>query len=172
MEHNRSSPLDEEKSGEIHAVFVSHPMMLIFKWSVILGLWLVSLAFLLMIVPDMFVIRTVFFLTMIVGLSAMLISVFIHWSVNTDILTDRQLISVHFHGLFHYSLEEIELSNVHSIDVRQEGILPNIFNYGDLLISSEIFGKNTQHDIILKNIAHINDVAKKVKKQCAFCKNR
>ncbi len=137
----------------IVGIFRSHPLMFIGKWVVIFSVTnttaFISLFFLNREVQDIIL----FGITMLLMLGALLISSFTHWWVNTDIITTEKLICIRYHGLFRYSIDEFALHSIQAIDVRQHGVLQNLFGFGNVELSSEVTGGAK---IILKNISNID----------------
>lgn len=90
-------------------------------------------------------------------ISAAFVSTFTHWWVNTDILTTDKLICVRYHGLFRFSVDELALEDIRAIDIRQDGILQNLFGYGNVELSSELTGNPK---IMLKNICNVDRLSR------------
>jgi hypothetical protein len=100
------------------------------------------------------------------------ISSYIHWKLNIDVVTKEKLICVRFHGLFNFSLEELSLSQVKSINLKQKGVLQNIFSYGNIYIASEFHEEQSQENVlILKNVWPAEKVLSTIKRQVDIFRN-
>lgn len=137
-------------------MYRSHVLMLIGKWLVIVFL---AACFLLAVSPSLPAAPLDFVL--LIGsafliFGGLLVTSFTHWRVNTDLITHDRLICVRLHGIFHYSVDSIPLRKVHSIDFRQEGLLQNLFGYGNIYIASELYNE-AEKNIVLRNIARFEE---------------
>lgn len=118
------------------------------------------------------VIQMLFLLWTILITFGVFVSSYIHWKLNIDVVTKEKLICLRFHGLFDFSLEELSLSQVKSINLNQKGLLQNIFCYGYINIASE-FHEEGQHEnvLVLKNIWPAEKVLNTIKEQVDIYKN-
>lgn len=72
-----------------------------------------------------------------------------------DIVTNRRVVDVNQNGLFSREISELSLEDVEDVSVHYQGILPTLFNYGDILIQTA----GTQSNFMFHNIRSPRDVA-------------
>lgn len=93
----------------------------------------------------------------------LLLLLFLVWTnyyLDMWILTDRRLIDIEQHSLFHREVAEIPLSKVQDVTIEVKGIIPTLLKFGTIKIQTagerNFFIHNVPHlyrikDIILKN---------------------
>lgn len=61
---------------------------------------------------------------------------FITWYYNAAIITTKRIINIDFHQLVMKDVAETKISLVQDVSYNQEGVLPNMFGYGHVLIQT------------------------------------
>jgi len=146
----------KRRHSEFLDVFHSHPLILIAKWLVMVLLVICITGLIFIILPREITFYLLFAMFVVLVFFGLLLSSYTHWRVNTDIVTKENLVCIRFHGLFHFSIEEYAIWEMHSIDVRMEGFFQNVFSYGNVLISGDIVNDDLTENIVLKNIGHVH----------------
>ena len=141
------------RDEDIVGIFRSHPLMFIGRWVIILSVTN-TIAFTSLFFVERELLHIILFgVFLVLFLTGLLVSSFTHWWVNTDIITRTKLVCVRYHGLFRFSVDELALHNIQAIDIRQEGVLQNLFGFGDVELSSEVTGSEK---IILRNVCNLD----------------
>lgn len=61
---------------------------------------------------------------------------FITWYYNAALITDKRVIDVNFHQIVLKDVAETKLALVQDVSYKQDGVLPNMFGYGFILIQT------------------------------------
>lgn len=86
-------------------------------------------------IPDLKVVLVLIpFYYLLVALYAF--SHFITWYYNAALITDKRVIDIDFHQIVLKDVSETKLALVQDVSYKQDGVLPNIFGYGFILIQT------------------------------------
>lgn len=157
--------------SNIIGIYRSHPLVLLKKWFVMTVLSGI-IFFLTLVVPAQniklrIIIGVLFFLVIL----SLLISSYIQWRSNIIVITEKKIVMVKLQGVFRFSLEEFYLERVKGLDIVREGIMQNVFDFGDIHVSGEIHGDEGT-DTVLKNIWPVDEAFSLLKKQADFYRER
>ncbi len=61
---------------------------------------------------------------------------FVTWYYNAALVTDKRIIDINFHQIVLKDVAETKLALVQDVSYKQDGVLPNIFGYGYILIQT------------------------------------
>lgn len=61
---------------------------------------------------------------------------FVTWYYNAALITDKRIIDIDFHQIVLKDVAETKLALVQDVSYKQDGVLPNIFGYGFVLIQT------------------------------------
>jgi hypothetical protein len=68
--------------------------------------------------------------------SAYVIERFLHWYFNVYFITNRHLIDINFYSLLNSQTTEVEIRDVESTQVSVKGVIPPLFNYGNVIVQT------------------------------------
>lgn len=72
-----------------------------------------------------------------------------------NIVTDRRIVDINQNGLFSRDVSELSLEDVEDVSVQFSGMMPTLFNYGDIMIQTA----GTKNNFTFLNIRNPRDVA-------------
>jgi len=61
---------------------------------------------------------------------------FLHWFFNIYIITNKRIVDIDFVQLLYKKFSEANISKIQDLSYRTTGLLPTIFNYGDVYIQT------------------------------------
>lgn len=64
------------------------------------------------------------------------INTFVDYYLDAWAITSDRVVNVEQHGLFNRTISELDLTRVQDVTSEVKGVLPSIFNYGDILIQT------------------------------------
>lgn len=68
--------------------------------------------------------------------TAFVLESFLSWIFDIYIVTDERIIDVEFVNLLHKKVAEAEISKIQDVTYKVGGVIPSIFNYGDVFIQT------------------------------------
>lgn len=86
------------------------------------------------------------------------ITTFVDYYLDAWIVTTRRVVNVEQHDLFHRTISELDLSRVQDVTSDVKGIIPSIFNYGNVHVQSA----GSLERFVFEEIPHPHDVRKKL----------
>ena len=68
--------------------------------------------------------------------AAYVIEQFLHWYFNIYIVTNQHLVDINFDSILQREVLEAGIENVESASSRIKGIIPSLFNYGNVVVQT------------------------------------
>lgn len=60
----------------------------------------------------------------------------LHWYFNVYIITNKHLVDINFYSLLNSQTTEVEIKDVESTAVSIKGVIPPLFNFGDIVVQT------------------------------------
>jgi uncharacterized membrane protein YdbT with pleckstrin-like domain len=157
------SQREEEK---IYLVIREHPVLPALRLGVVVFLFIIGVAAqiaLPRLLPDLFTdivqgVYTLLFSIYYLGLLLGALLVFVFYYLSLQIITDMRMVDVDQSGLFRRKVTEIQIENVEEVTSSSHGILPTIFNFGNVLVQTS----SAINEFSFENVAHPEQVKKLV----------
>jgi hypothetical protein len=89
-----------------------------------------------------------------------------HWFFNIYIVTDERIVDIDFYFLLYKHFSEAELTKIQDISFTSSGILPTIFNYGNVMIQTASEMPTLEFEMVPhpdKVVEMIRDLTEKIK---------
>ena len=83
---------------------------------------------------------------------------FIDWYLDVWIVTNHRIINIEQHGLFGRTMSELMLYNVQDVTSEIKGIVPTLFNYGNVHIQTA----GEQERFVFEEVEHCDHIAKRI----------
>lgn len=159
---------------KILARYRTHPVLFLLNWGfafvILIPLFVGFYALYRFVLPEQTEIFILFILTSLLLVTFSFIRTVIHWSLNATVVTDERLIFFKYHGVFKQSTESRSLAQIKSFDLKQEGILQHILNYGNIEVASIISGASTS--LVLRNVWPVKEAYQLLSKQTSEAESK
>ncbi|GAB4147145.1 MAG: hypothetical protein OHK0017_08510 [Patescibacteria group bacterium] len=87
---------------------------------------------------------------------------FHNYFLSVQIITNRRIIDVTQNGLFRRELNELGFENIEDSTVKQNGFIPTIFNFGDVIVQTAASASNNTSGFIFKNVPSPSSIHKTI----------
>ncbi len=155
------SQLDNEK---IYLVIREHPVLFYLRLSIAGFLFLVGILAH-MYIPNLvstalsesalLVLSLLFYTYYLVILLGLLLVVKFYY-LSLQIITDMRMVDVDQSGIFKRKVTEIQIENVEEVTSSAHGLLPTVFNFGNVLVQTS----SAQNEFEFENVSHPEQIKK------------
>ncbi len=155
------SQLDNEK---IYLVIREHPILfyirlgiagLLFIAGILAHMYIPALVSTALSESALLVLSLLFYTYYLVILLGLLLVVKFYY-LSLQIITDMRMVDVDQSGIFKRKVTEIQIENVEEVTSSAHGLLPTVFNFGNVLVQTS----SAQNEFEFENVSHPEQIKK------------